>query len=381
MASAQRVYTLGNSALANYFAYEIAQIESQKLIPNIVLLLDNQKKLNRFLDNNSQLTRKVKDSLAPPEGSKQFMATSSPPTLASGEPAIMENLIMAVKGNKYFSNLMRKYGASLDGSSNVLLVDPPVGSLEYLFGKMWKNKSLARPNMLLGLTSPQGEGLNASKLQNYNSSNEFEVTTDMKGGKLNLTLSSIPPTYETFDREAELRAAEEIRNNPIVNLLNSTENISTQIFEYSELNMLRFEGLIVNSCIESLSILFDCKYTNELLKTPRARHILKAMISEQVKILTLSYPILKTVPNYDIAFDVERLYSVVQQKLNSVYRRSTLYSQMMQLNESGINQLTGYFVRLAYGCKVDCRWNETVTWLVKSKIQIKKSRSLDYRNL
>lgn len=381
MASSQRVYTLGNSVLANYFAYEIAQVKSQQLIPNIVLLLDNQKKLNRFLDNNSRLTRKIRGSMAPPEGSTQFMATCSPPTLASGEPAVMENLIVAADGKKHFSNLMKKYSSSLDASSNVLLLNPPMGSMDYLFKKIWTDKVVDRPDMLLGLATEQGDSLQTYRGRKYTTSDEFEVTTDMKGGRMNLILSAVPQTQHMFNQVEEQKAFEKLQRNPIINLINDTKNITTQLFTFSELSTLRFEGLIVNSCIESLALLFDCKYTAELLNIPRAKHILKAMIREQVKILASSFPNLKTIPNYSIAFDVERLYSVVCQRSKSMHRRSSLHSQMMIFNESDINQLTGYFVRLAYDCKVDCRWNESITWLVKGKIQVKKNRALNYRYL
>ncbi|CAB4255000.1 similar to Saccharomyces cerevisiae YDR197W CBS2 Mitochondrial translational activator of the COB mRNA [Maudiozyma barnettii] len=379
MTTVPRVYVLGNSLLSNYFAYEIAQLKAQQSIPNIVLLLNDQKKLNRFLDGSSKLTKG-----GTTEESIQFMAACSPPTFASGKPAIMENLILADNSKKNISHLITKYHNSLDETSNVLLLNPPVGSIEYLYDKIMTRDKYPRPHMLLGMTK-QGDStvsLINNKRTNYIPYSEFEVSPILSDRKLSVLLCSVPESYNTFDLSLETTQVKDLYKNKLVNLLQDTQNISVQILSYSELMIIRFENLIVNSCIESLAVLFDCKYIHELLNAPRSESILRSLIQEQVKIISMGYPFLTELPHYDIAFDNGRLYDIIANKLEQGKRtKSVLNIQQKALNQTDIKQLTGYFVRLAYKCKTDCRWNMTISWLIECKVELQKARALDYHYL
>jgi len=379
MTTVPRVYVLGNSLLSNYFAYEIAQLKAQQSIPNIVLLLNDQKKLNRFLDGSSKLTKG-----GTTEESIQFMAACSPPTFASGKPAIMENLILADNSKKNISHLITKYHNSLDETSNVLLLNPPVGSIEYLYDKIMTRDKYPRPHMLLGMTK-QGDStvsLINNKRTNYIPYSEFEVSPILSDRKLSVLLCSVPESYNTFDLSLETTQVKDLYKNKLVNLLQDTQNISVQILSYSELMIIRFENLIVNSCIESLAVLFDCKYIHELLNAPRSESILRSLIQEQVKIISMGYPFLTELPHYDIAFDNGRLYDIIANKLEQGKRtKSVLNIQQKALNQTDIKQLSGYFVRLAYKCKTDCRWNMTISWLIECKVELQKARALDYHYL
>lgn len=382
MSVVPRVYVLGNSPLGNYFAYQLAQLKSQPDIPNVVLLLSDQKKLKRFLDNNSKLNVGITDRSGPSNGSKQFMAACSPPTFVSGKPAMIENLIVTENSKKNLSQLLKKYSFSLHNDSNILLVDPPVGSLNYIYDKVWVGTDSLRPNLLLAMTKESGSMLTFPKRNIEKTSSEFGVTPHVGGGKLNILLGSVPDSLDAFDSTKDSQQIETLLKNPLINLLQETENISVNIFGYSELAFLRFEGLIVNSCIEPLAILFDCKYINELLLVEKAKFIIRSLIKEQVKILKYAYPTLKNWSKYRIAFDIDRLYSIVIDELQkSPKRKSLLQLQMNGLNLTDIDQLTGFFVRLAYTSKIDCRWNETINWLIKGKIQLGKVRALDYHYL
>lgn len=370
-------------------AYEIAQVTAQDSIPNIVLLLNDQKKLSRFLDNNSRLTRNdnVRGKQLTKDDSIQFMAACSPPTFASGKPATIENLILADAGKKNISNLMMKYRGSLNASSNVLLMNPPVGSIGYLFDKIWKDpeSERERPNMLLGMTK-WGDStidfMDKRKLY-YPLKNEFSVALPNKcTGKLNLFLGSVPETYNIFDMRLEKSNIEKLYKNPFINLIQDTPNVSIQILGCSELMFLRFENLIVNSCIEPLAVLFDCKYIHEITKAAKSEFIIRSLIKEQIKIISLAYPTLLHLPASPTVFDEDRLYNIVMHHLKTGKRKeSVLNIQRKELNQTDIRQLTGYFVRLAYQCNTDCRWNMTISWLIESKIQLGKFRALDYHYL
>ena len=136
MSNIPRVYTLGNSPLANYFAYAISKISSQPQIPNVVLLLSDQKKLDRFLEQDSTLTL-LDDNSTDRSNSMQFMAACSPPTYANGDPAIIDNLILAEQSKKHFTSLLDFYSRSLRDTTNLLFLNPPMGALEYMYDKIW----------------------------------------------------------------------------------------------------------------------------------------------------------------------------------------------------------------------------------------------------
>lgn len=375
MSSIPRLYCVGNSPLSFYLAHEIAHIETQPKIPNIVLLLQDKRKLKRFLDNDSKIT------LNSPNGPHtQFMAACSTPNYASGRPAIINNLIIAEKNKKYISAALNKYSSSIDTETNIMLINPPVGLVNFLYDTRWPTEDV-RPKLLMGITEP--------RIENYISrgiyqgmKKEFQVNFNLECSKLNLLISDVPKVLGTYNHELALQKMSDIQSNPLVSLLKKSEGINSSTYTYGELFIVRMERLIIESCIEPLAALYDCKVNSELLRLSSTTYTIKNLIHEQTRILKVEYPFIKHLPNSNIIFDVDRLYNVVIGQLKNIPNdKNYILKDIYRLNKTNINQLTGFFVQLAVKNKVDCRWNRMLTWLVKGKAELRKYRMLDYHYL
>ena len=388
MSNIPRVYTLGNSPLANYFAYAISKISSQPQIPNVVLLLSDKKKLDRFLEHDSTLTL-LDDNSSDRSNSMQFMAACSPPTYANGNPAVIDNLILAEQSKKHFTFLLDFYSRSLRDTTNLLLLNPPMGALEYVYDKIWSEpKQVLRPNLWIGITKQEENSLYRKQKPKGRVTSEFDINIELHGGTLPLFVTQMPRELQIpLKQQKNLTTIPNLNDlpstdNELIDLIRGTDSVAVNPITYAELLLLSYERLIVQSCTEPLALLYDCKYPSELLKLDKALIMIQSLIKEQVKILYTAFPFLKGVPGHELAFDVDRLYSLVLAKLDRhPNQKSELVEQANGLNATNINQMNGYFVRLAYASRIDCRWNEVLTWFVKGKVQLMKQRALDYHYL
>ncbi|QLL31883.1 hypothetical protein HG536_0C00500 [Torulaspora globosa] len=378
MANIPRAYSLVNNPIASLLAYEIAQIPSQPKVPQVVLLLNDQKKLSRFLENDSKLTiQKGNDS---DYHHTQFMASHLPPVYSSGQVASIANAIFSGPHTKGLVQSIRKYCACFHGFSNILLVDPPAGAIEHLYRKVWRTVH-SRPNLFVGVTTQRERRIATSV-------DEFRI--DVKQGTLSLSISPVPKDFKhytfntTFDDELKRR-----HDVDLFKLLDAASNnesgvvpLDIRYHSYGELLLMRLERLIVESCTEPLAAIYGCRYIGELLFSSQADDMIRKMIKEQMRILWLTHPFLANIQNSGIALDCERLYSVIKKELNSgIDRKSVMRLKVDQLEATNVNELTGYFVRLAAYRKIDCKWNEAVTNLVKGKVALTRHRALSHKYL
>ncbi|CCF56917.1 hypothetical protein KAFR_0B06200 [Kazachstania africana CBS 2517] len=363
MSSIPRVYTLGNSPLKNWISYKLAKLPSQTKIPNIILLLNDEKNLKRFLDNDSKLKLNGNEQM-------QFMAACEPPTYVNGRLAVIENLLVCETKKKSMTSMIQKYTASLSKSSNVLMINPPIGCIPYLYEKVWSD--LKRPNLFIGLNP------NYRKRIKKCYTDEFNVNETFEPHKFELLLTSVPREFASY-RYSPLQHT---LDNQLLALVKEISDIDAKIVPFGEFLVVRFEKLIEDSCIEPLALLYDCKFNKEILQLQQAKIMVRNLVNEQTKIILKAFPFIKELPFYKVAFDNDRLYNVVISTLQkSPFEQSKLIQDMNKLNYTDINQLTGYFVRLAYSMNMDCRWNETITWLVKGKVELMRRRKLDFRYL
>lgn len=378
MANIPRVYSLINTPIASLLAYEIALLPSQPKVPQVVLLLNDQKTMNRFLENDSKVTIQIgKDANF---NHTQFMASHLPPVYSSGDTAIMDNVIVSGQHTKGFTFSIEKYIKSLNPTSNVLLLNPPFGTIEYLYRKVWQTID-SRPNLFIGITAQREERIAV---------NTDEFAIKVKNSKLSLRISPIPRDFSNYSHEDGLKEIQNLKEtNDLLNLLKDTAEIKSKIapldltfYSYGELLLVRLERLIADSCIEPLAALYGCRYNGELLKADKIKDIIYKLVHEQVWILRNTHTFLANLPNYSIALDHERLYELIIKELkNSTKKTSRMRHALDQLNKTDINQRTGYFVQLANYKKLDCKWNEVITGLVKGKVALTKHRALNYHYL
>ncbi|KOH01038.1 Cbs2p [Saccharomyces eubayanus] len=382
-----RVYSLGNSPMSYLLALRIAQLPSQPKVPLVVLLLNDQKKLNRFLDNDSKIIVKSNNNNKEIHH-RQFMASCVPPILNNGEIAPIENLIISDKSSKFITAQLSKYSKSLTPETNILLLNPSLNLLEYMHRYRWRSAQ-TRPNLFMGFTSPVEVGTIHQ---------EFQLSIDTKkriqfhlakiddfpslggaGRNTDLPLIGDRPTNEKetpfnklFKEMAKLRPR----------IGSRLINFDLHVHSFHDLFFVALENLMLESSIEPLLAVYDCTYKKELLKIAGAQDTIHKLINEQLFVIDQSYPSLKNYPNYSIIFEKERIFNLIMRDLKvNGNKRAKLARSLEQLNHTNIDELNGYFVALAKYKKCDCRWNEMILTLVKGKQSITKQKALDYHYL
>ncbi|QLG73939.1 hypothetical protein HG535_0F04510 [Zygotorulaspora mrakii] len=378
MGTVPRIYSVVNTPIASILACEIAILPNQPPVPQVVLLLNDHKKLNRFLDNDSKII--IDRNKGKNIHQTQFMAAYLPPVYSTGKIATIDNLIVSGQHSKNIVSSVRKYLHCLNAGSNLFLLNPPFGAIEHLYRNLWTT-SESRPNLFVGISMKREANL-------VSVSDEFRLKLKCSG--ISMRVSPVPRDFASYSHESGVNALEELRHeNDMLKLLDATAHnpnpiasISPLFYSYGDLLLIRLERLIVESCIEPLAALFGCRYTGELLQTPKSKDLILKLINEQVWILKCAQPFLTNMPSFHVAMDTGRLYELILKELRDKPKlRSQLNHSLNQLNQSNINQLTGYFVQLANYKKLDCRWNEVITGLVKGKAGIAKHRSLNYKYL
>ncbi|SJM83499.1 related to Cytochrome B translational activator protein CBS2 [Zygosaccharomyces bailii] len=367
MAIVPRVYSFVNTPISSLLAYDIAQLPIQPKIPQVVLLLNDRKKLDRFLDNDSKLVLQNRDGHDIHQ--TQFMASYRPPVYSTGELAVMENVMISGRNSRSLSFCLQKLKNSLIPSSNVLLLNPPIGSIEYLYRKLWPEGST--PNLFIGIT-PVPDSFYAFEPE------EFHYR--LKRNSMSLKISSVPKVVSAYEPENSMEEMKNLKDNALMNLVqDAAQNknggliLDLMFYSYGELLLTRLERLIIVSCIRPLAFLNQCKSKGELLKSNKALHVIYKLIREQVTILTSSHPFLMKLPNHSIALDPDRLY---EQTIEYLKKSRKSYSSTIECPD--VDELTGYFVRLARNQRLNCRWNETISLLVQGKTELERHRKLDY---
>lgn len=372
MATVPRVYSLGNAPIISIISHEIAQLSRQPKVPQVVLLLNDQKKLNRFLENDSSLTFENKNEKT--RTFNQFMASCSPPMFASGEISNVENLIVAEHKSKAFTTSLQKYVKSVDPSTNLLLVNPGFGVIEYLYKNMWPEKD-TRPNLFVAV-APQDC---VTQTQEFN----FALNSH----KVPMRISPVPRDLHSYEYRCASEELDKYENtNDLLKLLKMTKEspktLEMLFYSYGDLLLSRYEKLIIDSCIGPLTVLYDCHHNSELLKISYVPQTIDQLIKEQVNILTKTNRFLSSIPHATVALDRSRLCQLALHTLEvNKHGISKMKRDMDVLNSTDINQLNGYFVSLARYKKLDCYMNETIMNLVKGKVELNKYKALNYRYL
>ncbi|GCF01450.1 hypothetical protein ZYGM_000496 [Zygosaccharomyces mellis] len=366
-----RVYSLVNNSIASLLAYEIAQLPNQPKVSQVVLLLNDRYKLNRFLDNDSKLLLQNSEGLNFHQ--TQFMASDRPPVYSSGEIAAIDNLIVSAKHSMAMIRSIQKFKNSLNCNSNVLLLNPPFGTVEQLYRNIWPQEE--RPNIILGVTPAQDP---------FYATEPTEFHLRLRRKNIPLRMSPLPKTLSNYNHEQAVQDLEKFKqNNDLMKVIQSASQnhkspieFDLTLYTHDELLLMRLENLIILSCIKPLAFLFDCYSKSELLGSRRALDIIHKLIKEQIFILLSSYPFLVGIPHCNIALDADRLYEQVIRFL-----RGSRVNYLNKLECNNSRELTGYFVQLAYHRKLNCRWNQTITTLAQGKTEFQKHRALNYLHL
>ncbi|SCV04761.1 LAMI_0H18866g1_1 [Lachancea mirantina] len=357
-----RIYALGNSPLLSVLSHQIASLALQPKVPEVVLLLQDQKKLSRFLKNNSKLA--VNEEFDTADKSKQLMASCSPPAFASGEIAKVENLIVGEPRRNTLHNSIGKYSQSISPETNVLLLNAELGSVEYLNESIWPNEA-QRPNLLIGDTDP-----------NFHVWLNDEFSAKHRGYRSKLRIIPVPREFSSHSEIGDVSGSElSTKENSFINLLcqlnrdDGTRALNLTMGDYNNYVIHKFRILSRKFCIGSLSVLNGCRQ-DEVKLSPRATTLMRELSAEHNKILNVAYP---HISNENL-FDVEQVLNAPSHITTKSFLAGddTVSSKTL----SDLSRISAQFHYLASRNKVACPKSRIISTLVRGKLDIMQKRRM-----
>ncbi|AET39239.1 Cbs2p Ecym_4162 [Eremothecium cymbalariae DBVPG len=371
--SIPRVYAVGATPVASYVSYEIAKLSLQPKVPQVVLLLQDLKKLHRFLQNDSKLSFTTGGH----RSDIQFMASGKPPTFGSDRLLEIENLIVGEPSRKSFSMSLNKYKKSTTPHSSILLLNPEFGLIENIYRYVWPDPS-DRPQLYVGLTQQD-------RLKKVS---EFEVKL-MGSGPIHLSISPIPKNLPSYNYDDDVKYLQEsIESNGLLGLLNNLKSdtvdhtIMPIFYPFGQLLLVRLRELFLASCIEPLAVLYGCQKYGELLKLEHTEGLVKSLLQEQISIFKKAYPFVENIPKSNKTLCIDELSVALWKRVKWMEHVNPKMQQDIQaLNSTNVNSLNGYFVSLANYRKVACPLNQMMLSLIKDRALIGKNRALSDKYL
>lgn len=361
--SVPRVYALGSSALTQALAFDIARLSIQPKIPNVVILLQDKRLLDKFTSQNSKIIWRGEN-----ETILQFMASCAPPKLATGEISVIDNLVIAEPNDKSLTSSLKKYKQSLKSESNVLIINPGFGLLEFLHKNVWPNRD-ERPNLFIANFNNGNSLVTAQK---------FNLSTQSIHLPLNITKAPDSITSYQYDRNSPNEWLKKDSLTSLISQLDSKlapDSIFHPYFHnFGDFSLIQFESLMINSCVEPLATLLGCVTYGDLLNSKFFLDLIDNLLEEQLNILSISFPFLRNIPYSPLVFDKEKMKGTIR---NYILDKESVKPVMLEkaraLNKTNINQLNGYFVRLGKYRKLPVEKNEMIFNLIRGKIQVSKN--------
>lgn len=383
-----RMYILGTSPLFLLISHEIAKLSQHpKSIPNLILLLSDPLKLKRFLSNDSRISIIGKN-----EPVFQYMTTCTPPTLVTEERVMIDNLVVVERNRHKLISDLNKYKESLSHNSSLLLINPPMGTFEMLRGDIWKETERdIMPKIFVGLTDNRNSIVKSNRASNdqhlilnpqpdlVKHNREFSVNLNPLYWNSKIPLLIAPfllPAESSKVANSSTVLSELSKSNDLIKAMDKLGKFNTTLVQFTDFHFLRLERTIIDSCIESLAALYDCKYIYELLLVDGADRLLKSLVREQIHIILKSYPHLVESPNCNVILNEGRLLELIMMKLRDSKLKSKSFKDMNCLDIESINDLNSYFVGLGYKNDIHCKWTTMLKWLLKGKLTIKKENAI-----
>ncbi|SCU81734.1 LADA_0C00760g1_1 [Lachancea dasiensis] len=365
--SVPRVYTLGSAPLVYLMSHELASLSFQPKVPEIVLLLQDQKKLNRFLENESKLVIRSRGGGA--DYSCQYMASCSPPKFASGDLAKLDNLVVGEKKPRASIQALKKYSRSLHSDTNVLLLNPAMGLLDLLRKNIWNERGFV-PNLFIGVTNTSG----------FCRPKEF--TAELPNFQNTLQICSVPRTHEGYTYEGDVQgAAMAMESNNLLKLFaavnqeQSGSGLGIVCRPYGDVLLYRLEQLIVQSCVNPIMALYGAQ-AHDLMTSESLVKMTRALITEFVHVLKSTDKFINNIPYSQGALDAERLLAAVAR-----YCKSYNSKAFNELNVHDVNQLNGFFALKARRRNIRCPLNDAIMACSKAKLELARNARLDFRYL
>ncbi|KAL6941506.1 hypothetical protein ACO0RG_002638 [Hanseniaspora osmophila] len=396
-----RVYMSGSTPVLKNLALSLAQHSKQpKPVPNIILLLKDNLKLNRFLEQGSYVSSTLNAGNVQSHLRKQFMASCEPPKFANGHIAPIENLIISDFTYFDFKNNIKKYSQCLNNDerpSNVLLLNPGLDTVNY-YETQWSKQNL-NANLFVGTTQPgafskAGEFLTVKnknilapltlqisqinkviELEQENTrADEIQETSSTKedNSQKEASTAVLSPSFQKKQEDYEETFLQLKAKNPLLDLIDATsKELPQQLIvtrkSYEHFLIEELEKVCISSCVGAMNVIFDENNMCLLKTSNNLEGIWNRMTAE------FSHLVARMYPHLSYAFSNERMNNLILKYLNE-NKNSTLPMQQ-ELNThkkyNSVHRSSGLLVRMASFIKLPLPTTELIYNMAKSKINLK----------
>ncbi|KAF0532159.1 2-dehydropantoate 2-reductase [Gigaspora margarita] len=369
-----KFHILGSDYLGNMIAHYLQKYNHQVTLlfrtPVALTNFENRKrKITLMRDNENDIEQSYNYDIEILRGYNKNELFNQYKIYSSKLPPI-QRLIVTTKAHE-ISNSFQKIFYRLSPTSTVIIISRSMGIYEELMEKFFSNNEYLRPNILLGSSTHLCYGM-----KNVNS--PFDIFHSGVGG---IDIGVIPRRVENIENVESVESVESVENKEnIKNLRISTFSISTEhelstsileketnrregsslgatikaLTQIKELqirciNVLSLqnrllENLVINSCINPLTTIFNMR-NRGLLFNPGADRVLQALCNESAKVMREHRKYLGMRPSN--RFGPGRLVDAIQQICQETSsRKSDMLKDAKRRYITEIDYLNGYLVKL-----------------------------------
>ncbi|CAG8732964.1 43146_t:CDS:2 [Gigaspora margarita] len=253
----------------------------------------------------------------------------------------IQRLIVTTKAHE-ISNSFQKIFYRLSPTSTVIIISRGMGIYEELMEKFFSKNENLRPNILLGSSTHLCYGM-----KNVNS--PFDIFHSGVGENIkNLRIStfSISTKHElsTSILEKETNRREGSSLGATIKALTQIKELQIRCINVLSLQNRLLENLVINSCINPLTTIFNMR-NRGLLFNPGADRVLQALCNESAKVMREHRKYLGMRPSN--RFGPGRLVDAIQQICQETSsRKSDMLKDAKRRYITEIDYLNGYLVKL-----------------------------------
>ena len=360
----RRIYMLGLGKVGKFVAHSLAGIPNR---PPITLLFHNQGLFRMWDRHGRTMELQQHGTSEKREGFEVSLAESTHEEARKRqeEGDVIYNLILSVKSHATVAALST-VAHRLTSESTVLFLQDGMGILDEVNEKVFPDAN-TRPSYMIGLSTYR-----------LRSEGQFTISRHGVGTMALGSLSESSPL--PVDSPAPMHwSRNEITPSTryLLRTLTRTPILAAMGLSSIDLFQLQLERLAVQSVIDPLSVMFDCK-NGELLDNKSITRVMRLLLSE-ISLVIRSLPELQNLPNLNVRFSPAKLeYQVVSIARTTANNESSMVRDMNKSRKTEIEYLNGYIVRRGEELGIQCVMNYMLMQLIKGKDRLAMKREADF---
>jgi len=361
--TSRRIHMLGLGRVGKFVAHSLAGIPNR---PPITLLFHN-KRLFRMWDRHGRTMELQQHGIS--EKREGFDVSLAEPAEQEAQTKLEEgetiyNLILAVKGHAAVAALST-IAHRLTSESTILFLQNGMGIIDKVNEKVFLDAD-TRPSYMVGLST-------------YRLHSEGQFAISRHGvGTMALGALSESSYLATDCADPMQRSGSKVTPSTryLLRTITRTPVLAAMGLAPIDLFQLQVERLAVQSIIDPLSVMFDCK-NGELLDNSSVTRVMRLLLLE-TSLVIRSLPELQNLPNLNLRFSPAKLeYQVVSIAKTTASNESSMVRDMKEGRKTEIEYLNGYIVRRGEELGIQCVMNYMLIQMVKGKDRLGMERETD----